>query len=90
MADEMTVQAVSQANQVSYRSSAADGLFPNVEVSIPEQVEFPDGTIVVRNEALFPVTNGYDKNIIDERGQPRLATLAEVSLMKKWNPCVKL
>ena len=64
MADEMTVQAVSQANQVSYRSSAADGLFPNVEVSIPEQVEFPDGTIVVRNEALFPVTNGYDKNII--------------------------
>ena len=86
MADEMTVQAVSQANQVSYRSSAADGLFPNVEVSIPEQVEFPDGTIVVRNEALFPVTNGYDKNIIDERGQPRLATLAEVSLMKKWNP----
>lgn len=84
MADEMTVHAVSQANQVSYRPSAAD----DSKVSIPEQVEFPDGTVIVRNEALFPVSHGYDKNIIDERGQPRFASADEISLMKSWNPAL--
>lgn len=90
MADEMTAGAVSKANQVSDRSSTADvGVAGNGDWSVPERVSFPDGTIVVRNEALFPVSNGYDRNIIDERGQPRLASADEVSLMKQWNPELK-
>ena len=90
MADELTAQAISQANQVSYRSSTADGPFTNGEVTIPEQVRFPDGTVIVRDEALFPETNGYDKNIINERGQPRLASADEISLMRKWNPALNV
>ena len=52
---------------------------------IPEQVEFPDGTIIKRNLNMFPRTNGYDSNIIDVTGTPRIASESEVALMKSWD-----
>ena len=57
---------------------------------IPEQVEFPDGTVIKRDLDMFPRTNGYDSNIIDVTGTPRIASDSEVALIKSWDANVVL